>query len=113
MKKLLLLSAMVLITNAKAFDLPTYAKVDTSKQLTVRQLSDLFSGNTPVCVKLGRKIISANKAFNSLNTSAKIKKTLCSGSDKAKAYQQALGVDVTVLKDSNLPSTILKKLIAE
>lgn len=107
MIKLFLTCLVVLSFQANAIELLGYK--DTGSGVTVlskESVNAVWNSDQPACLKEGGKILGVNKAYRA----ASLTYADCSTTEKRKRIHKAQGINVTVLKLSELPMDMIKEI---
>lgn len=107
MRKILVLIAMVMTLNAQAIELLSVKSSGSGLSvMTEKTVSAAWASASPVCLKDGSKLLGVNKAFKA----AGLKSNDCSNSEAKKRIHKIRGFEVTVLRFSELPDSMIKEL---
>lgn len=107
MTKLIALLTLTISLNASALELLSY-KNTNSKTVKYTEASVNEAWNKgPVCIKDGSKILGVNQQFRD----AKLGYRDCSVSETAQEKHRLIGVNVAVIKLTELPDTMAKKIL--
>lgn len=101
------LALLTIASKAHAIELLSYKNTATKvTKYTEASVNEAWSKG-PVCIKDGSKILGVNQAFKAKNLGYRD----CSVSDTAKEKHRLLGVEVAVIKLTELPDTMAKKIL--
>jgi hypothetical protein len=107
--KYLILVTMLSTLNANAIELHAYKDTATNNvTLSDSSVEQVWSSNTPACLKDGSKILGVNKTFKEKRLGYRD----CSNGVAATRKASALGYKVTVIKLSELSDKKIKEVLS-